>query len=845
MRLTVPELGLVVLIGASGAGKSTLAARLFKPTEIVSSDRCRAMVADDENAMDANDATFALLHHIVRLRLERGLFTVVDATNVSFEARKALLELARAAHVFSSAIVLDLPERELIRRAAVRTDREIPAYVVRRHRSELHRGMRDLKDEGFRWVYVLRSVEDVDTAELDRARLWVNRRELRGPFDIIGDVHGCYDELRALLGELGYSVAHVDGRWTATHPEGRTPVFVGDLVDRGPASAEVLELVMDLEAGGALCVNGNHEARLLRHLRGQSPKLTHGLKETLESFETRDAAFRARVSEWLDQRLSHYVLDGGRLVVAHAGLKEEYQGRTSGAVRSFALYGETTGEVDEYGLPVRAAWATGYRGRALVVHGHVPVLEPEWLNNTLDVDTGCCFGGRLTAMRYPERELVSVPAARVYYEPTRPLAPPPAPRSAQQASEDLLDLADLLGDHHVHTRLMGHVSVPGDRAGAIEAMSRFAVDPRWLVYLPPTMAPVETSTRPDLLEHPDEAFSWFEANGVPTVVCEEKHMGSRAVLVVARDAEVGRRVFGVTTGESGCIYTRTGRRFFEDRGTESALLDRTRRAMETAGLWEELGTDWVVLDAELLPWSAKAIALLRQQYAPVGVASIAHLEAARGLLAAAAARGLDVAELGARAEARLDAARRYDASWRRYCWEVTSPDDLVIAPFHLLASAGKVHVDRDHVWHMQTLARLSVEPGFRATPWRQVDLADPTQRAEATAWWTALVEAGGEGMVVKPLPFLVRGKKGLIQPALKVRGPEYLRIIYGPEYRLPQHLERLRKRATASKRNLALRELALGIEALERFVAGAPLRQVHAAVFGVLALETEPMDPRL
>lgn len=846
MQLTVPELGLVVLIGASGAGKTTFARRFFKPTEIVSSDVCRAMVSDDENAMDASAAAFEVLNTIVRLRLARGLLTVVDATNVSPEARLPLLQLARDAHVFATAIVLDLPERTLLDRARTRTDRAIAPHAVRNHRNTLRRGLRDLKHEGFRWIFSLRSEEEVAEATLERTRLWVNRREDRGPFDIIGDVHGCFDELLTLIGQLGHTLARDGERWTASHPEGRRLVFVGDLVDRGPRSADVLELVMDLTQGQqALCVNGNHEARLLRYLRGQGSKMTHGLAETVQSLEGRDPAFLNRVAEFCDGLLSHYVLDRGALVVAHAGLKAELQGRTSGAVRSFALYGETTGEVDEYGLPVRANWAADYRGQAMVVHGHVPVVEAEWLNNTLDLDTGCCFGGKLTALRYPERELVSVPAGRVYYEPIRPLAPPPEARSAQQVTDDLLDLADLLGEHHVHTRHHGNVRVPGDRAAAIEVMSRFAVDPRWLVYLPPTMAPCETSARPDLLEHPDEAFAWFAAQGVGTVICEEKHMGSRAVVVLARDAAAATRAFGVTDGETGSIYTRTGRRFFEDDATQTALLDRVRRGLDRAGLWEELETDWVVLDTELLPWSAKAVALLRQQYAPVGVAAIADLEATNSLLQQAAARGLDLGPLGARTAARLDAVQRYDAAWRRYCWDLAGPDDLVLAPFHLLASEGHVHTDRDHRWHMGALARLAVEPGIKATAWRAVQLSDEESRASAVDWWTALTGAGGEGMVVKPLDFIVRGAKGLVQPAIKCRGSEYLRIIYGPEYLLPDHLERMRKRGTAGKRALALREFALGIEALERFVARAPLREVHAAVFGVLALESEPMDPRL
>ena len=217
------------------------------------------------------------------------------------------------------------------------------------------------------------------------------------------------------------------------------------------------------------------------------------------------------------------------------------QGRASGRVRDFALYGETTGETDDLGLPVRCDWAKDYRGRISVVYGHTPVPLPQWLNQTVNIDTGCVFGGKLTALRYPEREFVSVPAARTYSEPARPFLPqelPETPLTAQQVSDDLLDAGDVLGKRIIPTRLRGMVTIREENAAAaLEMMSRFAVDPRWLIYLPPTMSPCETSSASGLLEHPDQVFAYYRSQDARSVICQEKHMGSRAVVVICRDEQ--------------------------------------------------------------------------------------------------------------------------------------------------------------------------------------------------------------------------------------------------------------------------------------------------------------------
>lgn len=837
--LPVTDLSLVVLVGASGSGKSTFARRNFKPTEVISSDFCRGLVSDDENDQSATRDAFDVLHYIAGKRLAAGRRTVVDATSVQQDARRQLIDLARQYDVLPIAIVLDVPEEVCAERNAARTDRaDMPRRVIQRHVRELRRSLRHLEREGFRKVHILRGVEEVENATVVTEKRFNDLTHLTGPFDIIGDIHGCSSELEALLGKLGYT----DGR----HPEGRTAVFVGDLVDRGPDSPGVLRRVMSMVASGdALCVPGNHENKFGRHLRGRKVQHTHGLAETIEQMESESEEFTQQVREFIDGLVSHYVLDGGRLVVCHAGLPEKYHGRTSGRVRSHALYGDTTGETDEFGLPVRYPWAEDYRGRAAVVYGHTPVPQATWLNNTICLDTGAVFGGRLTALRWPERELVDVPAEQVWYEPARPLATE-APGGQDGRP---LDLADVHGRRVVETRHAGRVSVREENAAAaLEVMSRFAVDPRLLPYLPPTMAPTATSGVEGYLEHPAEAFAQYAQDGVARVVCEEKHMGSRAVALVCRDAEAAAERFGVA-GPTGSLYTRTGRPFFDDEAVTEEILARLRSAIGDAGLWQELDTDWLLLDAELMPWSLKASGLLRTQYAAVGAASGAVFPGALAALERAAARGVDVSGLLARQRERAVDAAAFTAAYRRYCWPTDGLDGVRLAPFQILAVQGRSLAAVPHDEQLALIDRMVEHDGsglLQTTRRLFVDTGDPESVRAGVDWWLEMTGRGGEGMVVKPVDAMVRGAAGrLVQPGVKCRGREYLRIIYGPEYTRPDNLARLRQRFLNHKRSLALREYALGLEALDRLAEGEPLWRVHEAVFGVLALESEPVDPRL
>jgi hypothetical protein len=408
------------------------------------------------------------------------------------------------------------------------------------------------------------------------------------------------------------------------------------------------------------------------------------------------------------------------------------------------------------------------------------------------------------------------------------------PLSAPERPDEGLDIADVTGRRHIDYTY-GRTTVAAENAAAaLEVMSRFALDPATLVWLPPTMAPCSTSTIEGYLEHPSSALADLRAAGVDKVVCEEKHMGSRAVVRVSR------------TGVDDAIWTRTGRPFFGPE-LDRPLLDRVRAA--ATPLFAELATDWLLLDTELLPWSAKAGGLIRERYAGVGAAGRHALPAALAVLDQVAARGLDVTALRDRIELRSSEIDGYSAAYRAYVKPTDGLAGVTLAPFALLAGANTTYGKKDHGWHLAQADRLVAADPELFTPTRRlvVELGDPAAEADATDWWLALTAAGGEGMVVKPYAGLAatddRGR--LVQPGVKCRGREYLRIIYGPEYTRPEQLAGLRKRNLGRKRSLALREHGLGLAALDRLAEGAPLWRVHELVFAILAAESEPVDPRL
>jgi protein phosphatase len=421
VKIAIPNFCLVVLLGMPRQPLDFVR-RHFKLEEVIPPESYRGLANPD-----AASNAFAEALSVVEARLERRELVMIDATNVPSRDRARLMSIAMRYHALPVAIVLNPTGNSNRRREMARAGGEMGANVIRKHALSPSPNAAKLGKEGFRSIHQLSSGEDVDAIEIVREPLPADLRGEEGPFDIIGDVHGCAGELEVLLAKLDYSIeaAGIEGErnYRVSSKSGRRAIFAGDFVDRGPRIPDVLRLVMAMaEAGEALCVLGNHDDKFLRWLKGRDVTVNHGLERSAEQMANTSPAFKSRVATFLHNLESHVWLDGGKLVVTHAGIKESMIGRSSRAVREFCLYGDTSGEKDEYGFPVRGNWAADYGGGITVVYGHTPVRRAEWLNNTICIDTGCVFGGTLTALQWPGKALLSVPAQQVYWRPQGPFA---------------------------------------------------------------------------------------------------------------------------------------------------------------------------------------------------------------------------------------------------------------------------------------------------------------------------------------------------------------------------------------------------------------------------------------
>lgn len=863
MKMAIPHAGIVLLIGPSNSGKSTWLRKLVQteeilPSEVVSSDDFRTMVSDNDfidwrdrpqdEAAGLKDAyskiseeAFLMLDAVIEARGRLNKRVFVDATHLRSDDRKRYIELAKRLHVPIIAIVFDVPERDLLDRDDKR-DNPRGRKRIKQQVQVFRNEKRFIKKEGFSAVYELKQPEETKLIK----RTNPIEIDLEAGIDVIGDVHGCFAELVELLVKLGYE-ENREGLYV--HPEGRKFVSVGDIMSRGPESLRsMLFFQKHVEAGVAWMVDSNHGWKIARWLGGRPVELSHGDEKVEQEFLAYEAEAGSSQAELLKEQLaqfllaapSHYVFKKNGvpvLVCTHAGIKDEWIGKQSPAISDFCRYGDTAG-FDEKGKPVRKDWTIAHRSSTLIVWGHDPKPKPLVINQTINIDQGAVFGGELTAYRYPERTFESVKAAQDYsgasdnplveWERNR-LNPP--------------NIGKFLNGYTVTTEEVGEVWIHPDTVKpAIDAVSHSTLPLEQLAYIPPTMSPTpKPSALEGFLEHPREAIDYYRSNGVDKMVAEKKHMGSRAILLLFKDEEAAEKQTGIRA--FGVIYTRTGRRFF-DETAEHEVVSRLQTELHRIGYFEKYETDWVLLDAEIMPWNLKARELISSQYAHVAENAVADRTLLKAKLEAGLERISGLQDWLDEYSSKLENARTFTEVFQKYCWDVESVGAIQIAPFHVLAHSDRTFFDKSHEWHMEMNQMLASESElFVETEWKVI--TDEASEQEVIDWWLAVTEDGHEGIIIKPDRFIAKARGKTIQPAIKVRGRKYLSIIYGMDYLEPANLSRLKKRNTGKKQKMALKEFALGVEGVSRFVGGESLERVHECVLGVLALESDPVDPRL
>jgi polynucleotide kinase-phosphatase len=859
LQLPLPQGAIVLCIGPSNSGKSTLLDKLIADqqllrSEVVSSDAYRELVSDIqyidfstvpkedqdvlyEDYQQLSSEAFHVLHEVVTSRAKLNKVTFVDATHLRQQERAKYIEIAKKHHVPVLALVFDTPKAELFKRDEQRAEPRGKKRLEQQFRTFQYE-LRNIKKEPFTKIYTWRGEELTITRQASPHLV-----DIGAGFDIIGDIHGCFDEMMALIQKLGYEKQDD----VYIHPQGRRLLSAGDIMSRGPKSIDtMLFWLRQIEAGESLMIDSNHGWKIARWLQGQKVTLQHGDELVAQEFAQYEETHGKEAADSLKKRFadmllaapSHYILTKNtirKVVVAHAGIVDRYIGKESKRIRDFCRYGEVQG-MDEHGKPIRGDWFMDHKTSELIIWGHEPKLKPFKANRTINIDQGVVFGGQLTAFRYPEGAFAAVDAQHNYAgDDGNPLTEAKEKRFAPPQA------AHFSNGFTVHTAAGEEIVIPKEKAlAAMDTFSHYTLPLEQVLYIPPTMSPTpQTSALADYLEHPAEAFAYYKKHGVTQMIAEKKHMGSRAVIFIAKDEKIAKQLLNIEA--LGVITTRTGRAFFEEK-LQREVLQAIHEELMAKDYFSRFQTDYVLMDAEILPWNLKAHSLIDTQYANAAEQALMDRRMLLDKLQATA--NVDVADWVDEYAHKLKNAARFEAVYQNYCWPTKEISGIQIAPFHILAHSHTTHFDKPHTWHMEMNALLAENSSlFTATEYRLIETEQ--QEEEVITWWQEMTELGHEGIVIKPLHFIEKRKGKLLQPAIKVRGREYLRIIYGMDYTDETQLKTLKKRNPSRKMRNALQEFMLGIEGIERFVHQESSARVHECALAALALESEPIDPRL
>lgn len=863
--ITIPHAGIVLLMGASNSGKSTLIEQLKQQQyigeyESLSSDQFRQMVGDTDyidwrrpsreegeviyqQYKRISDQAFKVMQDLLIARCRLNKLTIVDATHLQPEDRAVYITLGKRYHVPVILIALDISEQTLIERDQ---HREHPRgrQRVKQQAHQFRKSIKGLRSEGFGSVYIIKEHQYADVQWERSANPMLI--ELTTGIDIIGDIHGCYDEMIELIQRLGY-LADSEGLYR--HPEGRKLVSVGDIMSRGPKSLETMIFWQKhLAAQLAWMVDSNHGWKIARYLEGRQVTMSHGDEQMIEAFQQYEAIHGTEDTTVLKEQLKNMLLSTSshlvftqhgvqRLVVAHAGIRDDFIGKDSKRIDDYCRYGDIDG-TDEAGKPIRKDWFADHTSGQWIVWGHDPRPQPTTVNQTINIDQGVVFGGMLTGYRYPEQTFISVKAYADYaQDPNSPLVRWEEGRFAPPSLSRLID------GYTVQTTVYGEVKVRSEFVKtALDTISHYTIPLEELIYIPPTMTPPPlAAVDENYLEHPAEAISYYRAHEVNTMIAEKKHMGSRAIVLLFRDEQAAIPYIGRPL--HGTIYTRTGRAFFQNELEREVLLT-LQQQLQQAGYFEKYQTDFVLMDTEIVPWNLKARELIASQYGHVSEAATMDRDYIVNQLRKAQSTGATVSEWIAEWTVKQQNATIFRETFQQYCWDTDGMEGIRIAPFHILAHSTGAFMDQTHEWHMKHAEELAqYSDWFMTTEYRII--TDEHSEQDVIQWWQQLTADGHEGIVIKPEKMTMHYRKQLIQPAIKVRGQKYLHMIYGMDYLHPHNLSRLKQRKTRKKERHALMEFALSVESVERFVRRDRLEHIHECVLAALSLESDAVDPRL
>lgn len=859
MKINIPNGAIVLLIGPSNSGKSTLlkslvASQQILKSEIISSDDYRLLVADSdfidfsnvakedeelifEKYQRVTEEAFNALHTIVNARAKLNKISFIDATNLRSFDREKYFTIAKQHHVPVVAIVLNTLKEQLIARDAQRDNPRGEKRVLQQLKTFKYE-LKSLKREAFTQIYTLKE-EEVEIIRTSNP-LYLN---IDNGFDIIGDIHGCYDEMLQLLKTLGYEQQND----LYIHPAGRRLISVGDIMSRGPKSIATMQFwLKQTEANLSFMTDSNHGWKIARWLRGQQVTLNHGDELVEQEFIAYEQSHSAEETTDLKKRFahmllnapSHYILtqnDRTKAIVTHAGIKDHYISKQSKVISDFCRYGDIQ-QTDRLSKPIRGDWFINHKTSELIIWGHDVKVQPFKANRTINIDQGVVFGGELTALQFPELKFKSIKAFNNYVGmKENPIL------EAKEKRFNPPNVAQFIDGFTVHTLNDDQITIAKENVlAAMDTFSHTTLPLEQIVYIPPTMSPTpQTSSLDDYLEHPTEAFNYYKKNGVKKMIAEKKHMGSRAVIFIAKNNAVAKKM--INSDSLGYIATRNGRPFFE-QVQQQQMVNKIHEELLAKNYFEQFNTEFVLMDAEILPWNLKAHRLIDQQYETV--AENALMDRHKIIEKLQLTNDIDVTNWLEEYTTKYKNAACFDAVFKNYCWATHELSGIQIAPFHILAHSSSTNFHETHSWHMKMNEFLAENSSlFIATEYRLID--SEKDELEVIEWWKEMTDIGHEGIIIKPLHYETYYKGKLLQPAIKVRGREYLRIIYGMDYTNETTMKKLKHRNPSRKMRNALLEFKLGIEGISRFVRSESNARIHECALATLALESDAIDPRL